>query len=114
MPFIKNQMVKLLRIYFSDSMTIEGKNAAEYIMKESQKYGLAGVSIFHGVAGYGSHMVIHSLSLIHIAGNLPVIIEIIDTEDKLTEFINNIEDKIEHGLMTMEDMKIAFYKKCGK
>jgi PII-like signaling protein len=114
MPFTIKQPVKLLRIYLTDKMIIEGRNAAEYILYEAKKSELSGASVFHGVAGFGSHMIIHSLSLLHLSDSLPVVVEIIDSEDNIMKFIQNIEDKIEHGLMTIEDVTIAFYKRCVK
>ena len=114
MPFIQNQPVQLLRIYLTDKMMIEGNTASEYLLKTAQEYGITGASVFHGVAGYGTHMIIHSLSLLHLSDSLPLVLEIIDTEIKIAEFIKKIENKVEHGLMTTEEVNIAFYKRCEK
>ncbi len=114
MPFLQNQKVKLLRIYLTDKMTVDNMPAHEYILQAAQKSGITGASVFHGVAGYGTHMKIHTIGLLHLSDSLPVIIEIIDTEEKITNFVKNIENKIEHGLMITEDVTIAFYKRCDK
>ncbi|MEI6520956.1 MAG: DUF190 domain-containing protein [bacterium] len=114
MPFTTNQSVQLLRIYLTDKMMIDGNTATEYILKAAKEFKITGTSVFHGISGYGSHMIIHSQSLLHLSDSLPVIIEIIDTEEKIAGFINIIENKILHGLMTTEEVKIVFYKRCEK
>jgi PII-like signaling protein len=114
MPFIKNQSVQLLRIYLTDKMMIDGHSASEYLLEAAKEFKITGASVFHGISGFGTHMVIHSQTLLHLSDSLPVIIEIIDTEEKITGFIKIIENKIQHGLMTTEEVKIAFYKSCEK
>ncbi len=71
-----------LRIYLSESDSINGKPAVETILQLCQQSGLAGVTVLRGIEGLGSHGV-HSTSFLSLSSSLPIVVEAIDTTDKI-------------------------------
>jgi len=106
--------VKLLRIFISTSDTFKHALLSEMIVFAAKRYGLAGATVFKGTMGYGSSTIIHSSKFWEITEKLPVIVEIIDETEKITQFLERIMpwfDKISTGcLITVEDIKVILNK----
>jgi PII-like signaling protein len=101
---------KVLRIYIDNSDTYEGEALWQYLVQQAQKEGLAGATVFKGVAGVGAHSQLHTFEIWALAQTLPVIIEIIDEEEKIMDFINRYDTAIDEGLITMHTVEVLQYK----
>ncbi len=101
---------KIVRIYIDNQDKFEGKPLWEEILREVKEQGLAGATVFKGVAGIGAHTEIRSFNILAISQELPLIIEIIEDEEKISSFLNNIDHMIEEGLVTMSDTEVIKYK----
>jgi len=101
---------KIARIYIDNQDKFEGKALWEEILFKAKAYGLSGATVFKGVAGMGVHSQIRSFSVLTISQILPVVIEIIDDEDKIIGFLEEIDFMIEEGLTTMSDTEVITYK----
>lgn len=101
---------QLLRIFIGESDRHEGKPLYEWIVLEAKKRGLAGATVLRGMMGFGASSRIHTTKILRLSEDLPVIIEIVDSNEKLKEFIAVIEDVITEGLATMEKANVQFYR----
>jgi len=101
---------KILRIYIDNDDKYENKPLWEAILKKAKENGISGATVFKGVAGMGAHFSISSFSVWSISQKLPIIIEIIDKEDKIMNFLKTIEFMIQEGLVTLGDVDVISYK----
>jgi len=101
---------KVLRIYIDNDDKYEGKPLWEVLLSKAKEDGIAGATVFKGVAGIGAHSEISSFSVWSMSQKLPVMIEMIDKEDKIMSFLRNVELMIKEGLVTLSDVDVISYK----
>ncbi|MEN8262070.1 MAG: DUF190 domain-containing protein [Nitrospirota bacterium] len=101
---------KLLRIFIGETDTFKGKALYEAIVLEARKLNLAGATVFRGIMGYGATSRIHSVKLLRLSEDLPVMIEIVDTEENINKLIPFLDDNVKEGLITMEKVSIIKYR----
>ena len=109
---------KLLRIFVGESDLIHHVPVYEKIVTEARKAGLAGATVIKGIMGFGGSSRIHTTKLLRLSEDLPIIIEIVDEEKKIENFIpelNNIfKEANSGGLITMEKINIIKYTVANK
>ena len=109
---------KLLRIFVGESDKINHIPVYEKIVLEARKAGLAGATVMKGIMGFGASSRIHTTKLLRLSEDLPLIVEIVDEEKKIEEFIpvlNSIfEEANSGGLITMEKASIIKYTVANK
>ena len=86
----------------------------EWIVREAKKQGLAGATVVRGVEGFGVQSRIHASKILALSQDLPVIIEIVDEPNKVEEFLPTIDEVIEEGLATVENVQIRLYRHRDK
>jgi PII-like signaling protein len=101
---------KLLRIFVGESDRHEGAPLYEWIVRKARERGLAGATVLRGLAGFGAHSRLHTAKILRLSTDLPIVIEIIDTEDKIEAFLPEIDAAIGEGLATLEKAEIRFYR----
>jgi PII-like signaling protein len=101
---------KLLRIFVGESDRHEGVPLHEWIVRKARERGLAGATVIRGLAGFGAHSRLHTAKILRLSTDLPIVIEIIDTEDKIEAFLPEIDAAIGEGLATLEKAEIRFYR----
>src|ERR1700740_1901745 len=105
---------KLLRIFVGESDKAGSKPLYEAIVFEARKQGLSGVSITRGIMSFGPNSKVHTAKLFEISTDLPLIIEIVDTEEKIKSFSEIVEHMFEEtksgGLITIEKAEVIRYK----
>ena len=101
---------KIARIYIDNQDKYNGEPLWELILKKVKEFGLAGATVFKGVAGIGAHSEVRSFNVWVLSQELPLVIEIIDDEEKIIGFIDEIDDMIEEGLTTLSDTEVIRYK----
>ena len=101
---------KLARIYIDTEDKFESKPLYEEILLRAKDFGMSGATVFKGVAGMGVHTQIHSFELLSLSQNLPLIIELIDDESKLKDFLTSIDSIIDEGMCVMMDVEVISYK----
>src|SRR3990167_9668857 len=89
----------LLRIYINETDRYKGEPLAQAIVEALRKSGIAGATVIHGAMGYGAHSLIQTLHLLDISKDRPVIIETIDTTDKIDQIIPKLDEMIKEGLV---------------
>ncbi|MCX6155225.1 MAG: DUF190 domain-containing protein [Candidatus Kapabacteria bacterium] len=111
---------QVLRIYIGTYDKHGHQPMYEHIVFEAKKYGIAGASVFRGVLSYGANSIVHSAKILELSADLPLIIEMVDTKEKIESFIEHLSDIHEHdnfgGLITTYEVEIVKYKahKNGK
>ena len=100
----------LLRIFIGESDRHDGKLLYEWIVLKAREAGLAGATVMRGMMGFGAHSRLHTFKIERLSQDLPVIVEIVDTRDKLESFLALIDKEIEEGMATLEEIKIHFYR----
>jgi PII-like signaling protein len=104
---------KLLRIFVGESDLINHVPVHEKIVLEARKAGLAGATVMKGIMGFGASSRIHTTKLLRLSEDLPLVIEIVDSEKKIEEFIPMLNDIFEQansgGMITMEKVNIIKY-----
>jgi PII-like signaling protein len=104
----------LLRIFIGESDRHEGKLLYEWIVTKAREEGLAGATVMRGMMGYGAHSRMHTFKIERLSQDLPIIVEIVDTREKLEKFLALIDGEIEEGLATLEKAQIHFYRSGQK
>jgi len=101
---------KLLRIFIDLDDKYEGKPLWEYILRLVKEKGLAGATVFKAAAGIGAHSELRTFSVWRLSQNLPVVVEIIDREEKIREFLEVLDEILEEGLVVLEDVEVVTYR----
>jgi PII-like signaling protein len=100
----------LLRIFVGESDQFEHKRLYEVIVAKARELGLAGATVLRGTEGFGAHSVVHSTSLLEMSTDLPILIEIVDTEDQIKRMLPHLEVMVQEGMITMEYVMIILYR----
>ncbi|MEO9021526.1 MAG: DUF190 domain-containing protein [Ginsengibacter sp.] len=111
---INNPDAKLLRIFLGESDKYQQRPLYEMIVFEAKKQSMSGATVTRGIMGFGANSTIHSAKLFDISSDLPIVIEIVDTEDKINLFVQTVEQFLEEsksgGLITLEKAQVIRYK----
>jgi PII-like signaling protein len=99
----------LLRIFIGDSDRHEGQPLHRVIVQRAHAMGLAGATVLHGPLGYGRHSRVHTARLAELTGDLPVVIELVDSEDAIQRFMQEVDALVREGLVTLEKVRIVRY-----
>ncbi|MFM7530118.1 MAG: DUF190 domain-containing protein [Nodosilinea sp.] len=100
----------LLRIFIGEGDKVAGKPLYEWIVLQAREQGLAGATVLRGIMGYGANSgIIHTFKIERLAEDLPIVIEIVDSREKLEKFQTLIEGKIKSGLATLGKTEVRFY-----
>ncbi len=100
----------LLRIFIGESDRHDGIPLYEWIVRKAREHGLAGTTVLRGLEGFGAHSRIHTSKILRLSEDLPIIIEIVDSGEKIEEFLPEIDAAITEGLATLEKVQIRFYR----
>jgi PII-like signaling protein len=101
---------QLLRVFVGESDRWKGLPLYEAIVREARQRGLAGATVFKGCEGYGAHSRIHTARILRLSEDLPVVIEIVDTEERIQEFLPVLDEMVSEGLATIEKATVLFYR----
>lgn len=108
MPLSKE--AKLLRIFIGESDLYKHRPLYEVIVEEARKRGLAGATVLRGILGFGANSRIHTSKILRLSEDLPVVVEIVDAEDKIEAFLPDLDEMINEGLVTIEKAHVITYR----
>ena len=100
---------QLVRIFIGESDRWHGAPLFEAIVRKAREMGLAGATVFRGVEGFGANSRIHTAKILRLSEDLPVLIEIVDKEDRIAQIMPMLDEMIGEGLITMERVQIIKY-----
>jgi hypothetical protein len=101
---------KLLRIFIGENDRYQGAPLYEWIVRRAREHGLAGATVLRGLEGFGAHSRLHTAKVLRLSTDLPIVIEIVDTADKIEAFLPAIDDAIGEGLATLEKVEVRLYR----
>ncbi len=101
----------LLRIFIGESDKHEHRPLYEWVVLQARDQGLAGATVLRGIMGFGANTrVIQTFKIERLSEDMPMVVEIVDTKEKLEEFLELIDPHIKAGLVTLEKAQIKFYR----
>lgn len=100
----------LLRIMIGETDKHEGLPLYEWIVRAAREAGLAGATVTRGLSGYGANSLIHRAKILELSTDLPVIIEIVDTRERIAGFVPLLDQVVHEGLVTEQAVRIHLYR----
>jgi hypothetical protein len=100
----------LLRIFIGESDRLHGKPLYEQIVLKARELHLAGATVLRGVMGFGADSRMHTAKLLELSLDLPMVIEIVDTEENINRLLPFIDETVTEGLVTLEKMRVIAYR----
>lgn len=100
---------KRLRIYISESDRWRGKSLDAALLETLREQGMAGASVFRGIAGFGAQSRIHTTDIEVLSFNLPIVVEVIDSPEKIAAALEHVYPMVREGLITLDDVEIVKY-----
>ena len=100
----------LLRVFIGESDKHAGRPLYEWLVLKAREQGLAGATVLRGLMGFGAHSRIHTFKIERLSEDLPIIVELVDTHERLEQFLEAVDTAIGEGLATMEKASVRFYR----
>ena len=104
---------KLLRVFIGEADKWDGRPLFEAIVKLARKEGMAGATVLKGMMGFGCKSHMHTAKLLRLSEDLPIVIEIVDSEEKITAFLPHLDEMVKDGLVTLEKANVVMYRAGG-
>jgi hypothetical protein len=100
----------LMRIFNPESDKFHGQPLYEALLKKFREKGLAGATVLRGVAGFGASSTVHTDKILRLSLDLPLIIEIVETEEAIEAILPDLDEMIGGGLITLERARVIMYR----
>jgi uncharacterized protein len=104
----------LMRIHIGESDKWHGKPLYEAIVELLRKEAFSGVTVLRGVAGYGGSSVYHTDKLLRLSQDLPIILEVVETTERIEQILPRLDAMVEGGLITLEKVRVILYRAAKK
>jgi PII-like signaling protein len=104
----------LLRVFIGEADTYKGKTLYEQIVVRARELNLAGATVLRGIMGFGAASRIHTAKILRLSEDLPVVVEIVDTEDKINALLPFLDETVRDGLITLEKARVIKYRADGE
>ncbi len=100
----------LMRVFIGESDKYHGKPLYEVLLERFRKKGLAGATVLRGVAGFGASSKVHTDKVLRLSLDLPLIIEVVETEEAIQAILPDLDELIGGGLITLERANVILYR----
>ncbi len=100
----------LMRIFIGESDKYRGKPLYEALLERLRSKGFAGATVLRGVAGFGASSVVHTDKVLRLSLDLPLIIEVVETEETIQGILPDLDEMIGGGLITLERARVILYR----
>ncbi|MDP9360811.1 MAG: DUF190 domain-containing protein [Acidobacteriota bacterium] len=104
----------MVRIFFGESNKWKHQPLEIALIERLRREGFAGATAFRGSSGFGANSVIHTTHLLDLSSDLPVVVEVVDTEEHIERLLPILDEMIDDGLVTMEKVRVLRYKAAAK
>lgn len=101
---------ELLRIFIGETDRYGSHPLYEVIVARARERGMAGATVLRGVLGFGAHSRLHSAKILRLSEDLPMIVEIVDTPERIADFLPELDGMITEGLVTLERVRVIAYR----
>jgi PII-like signaling protein len=99
----------LMRIFIGETDRHEHRPLYEVLVELLRREGFAGATVLRGVSGFGAHRVYHSQKLLDLSADLPMVVEVVDTPDRIDAIMPRINDMMAGGMITLETVRVIRY-----
>jgi PII-like signaling protein len=100
---------KLMRIFIGESDRWQDKPLHEALVHAMRAHDLAGVTVYRGILGYGAHRRVHKEKPLHLSHDCSIMLTVVDTEEKLQDFLSVVDQMVQEGLVVLSDVDIIKY-----
>jgi PII-like signaling protein len=104
----------LVRVFIGESDRWHHRSLATALVERLRSEHFAGATVFHGVAGFGAHSVLHTAKILRLSEDLPVVIEVVESEDRMDRLTEILDEMVSEGLVTMEKVRVLKYAARAK
>jgi len=104
---------QLLRIFVGESDKWHGQPVYEAIVLKARELHLAGAPVLRGPMGFGKHSRLHTVKILRLSEDLPIVIEIVDTEEQIKTLLPHVDEMVKEGLVTLEKVHVIQYRANG-
>ena len=104
----------LMRIHIGESDKWDGKPLHQAIVQLLRKEKFSGATVLRGVGGFGSSSVYHTDKLLRLSQDLPIVVEVVESTERIEEILPQLEDMVEAGLITLEKVRVILYRAAQK
>ena len=104
----------LMRIHIGESDKWHGKPLYEAIVEMLRKERFSGATVLRGVGGFGSSSVYHTDKLLRLSQDLPVVLEVIETQERIEQILPRLDEMVDGGLITLEKVRVILYRAAKK
>jgi PII-like signaling protein len=101
---------KLLRIFIGESDRWHHQPLYEAIVLKARELGLAGATVLRGPMGFGAKSHLHTSKILRLSMDLPIVIEMVDSEENINKMIPLLDEMVQDGLVTLEDVRVLKYR----
>jgi PII-like signaling protein len=99
------------RLYVNESDRLDGRPLYEVIVREAQKWGLAGATALRGIEGFGTNNRVHTVKVLRLSEDVPIVVEVMDQAEKITAFLPTLDALVAEGLVTVERVRTISYRR---
>lgn len=103
-------VAKLLSIYVGESDHYHHRPLYQVLVERLRERGLAGTTVLRGIEGFGKSSRIHTAAILRLSEDLPVIIEVVDEEERIRAALPMVEEMVSEGLITLQDLEVIAYR----
>lgn len=100
----------LLRVFVGESDRHNHRPLYEAIVLKAREAGLAGATVVRGVMGFGKHSILHTAKILRLSEDLPMVVEIADSLERIEQFLPLLDEMISDGLVTLEKVRVIQYR----
>lgn len=104
----------LMRIHIGESDKWHGKPLYEAIVEMLRKDGFSGATVLRGVAGFGGSSVLHTDKLLRMSQDLPMVLEVIESNEKIEKILPRIDEMLDGGIVTLEKVRVLLHRATKK
>jgi len=105
---------RLLRLFIGEHDRWDGKPLYEAIVLRARAEGMAGATVLRGIEGFGAASRVHTSRLLELSSDLPIVVELVDTEEKIERILPIFDEMVGDGMMTLETVHIVTYRATPK
>lgn len=99
----------LMRVFIGESDKLDGKPLYQALVEKLRREKISGTTVLRGITGFGARSRLHTANILRLSQDLPIIIEVVDTQDNINRILPQIETSIKDGLITMENVRVIKY-----
>jgi len=103
----------LLRVFIGESDTWHGKPLYQAIVRRLREEGLAGATVVRAIEGFGAKSHLHTARILRLSEDLPLVIDVVDTAERIQAFLPILDEMVSDGLVTLERVDVVTYRASG-